>query len=257
MSELQPTVNDLLAPRDELLDLIEGEPPRAKFWLLTEAQQDPHFQDAIKTNGLLQALANGLIALAHGEPLNAKKPPTPPQLWLPHKEFDPLMDGGDYIIEYGGLVSTRSMSIRLLHGAHKAIELAESYRRYNIGARGFYIDEVNRRIGLFSSGNTKFHQLDPPYCAERANFDKATYYGFTKNVGARCVALDIMGKPQYDEDSHKMPSTPHPCGNCREELYTNPIVDEDTLILSGNVDNGRHEEFTVPELLHYHGDILQ
>lgn len=249
-------IDDLLPIRDELLSMIAGLSAGPKNRLLADALDDPYYEPAITAHGLLKRMATSMAIV------NGRRPMRPcayldlPPLadWLDQSVFVALKDKGDHIIEFGVAVdlsqraTDETIRTALIYGAHKAAERSE-HDCFFVGARGFYADDSGKRVGIFSSANSKAHELAPKYCAELKNLEKAAEHGFT-----RAVALVVSGDPQIDDDSNVFSQTLHPCHDCRLELATNPIVDTNTLIICANRE-GKTQTFTINQLLRVHHEF--
>jgi hypothetical protein len=256
-SEAQPTIIELLPARDELLSEIRGVPPRPKNAFLADAKTDPYYGPAIKAHDLLKKMARGLGRLAGIEYPKAVTPELPNitlEHWLDNVVFDAVKAGGDHIIEFGQRfdcserILHETVRTALIYGAHKAAERS-THERFFVGAAGFYTDSSDTRIGIFFTANGKDHELDDKYCAELYNLEAAAEHGF--NV---CAALFVSGDAQKDEDSGITPPTLHPCLDCREELATNPIVSNNTLVVCAGR-NDKIEMFTPDQLRRYHHEF--
>lgn len=255
MSEArQRTVHELLPVRDELVELIDGVPAAPKNEFLTQAALDSNFGPAIEIHGLLKGLANS-IARKLGRSRNPIELVGPPlDHWLDDAVFAALHDTGDHIIEFGAPIDAEkhlqleTIRTALEFGAHRAAERSEHEKKF-VGCRGFYTDKSGSRVGIFSTWNSKPHELAPKYCAELKNLEKASEHGFTL-----AVALAVSGDPQRDDDSDRTPPTLHPCRDCREELATNPIVNTNTSVVCSNR-QGKTQTFTINQLLRYHHEF--
>jgi cytidine deaminase len=101
---------------------------------------------------------------------------------------------------------------------------------------------------MFSSYNVKQHSLQPKICGERTNLERAHEEGFTYCVGLVIMSLDV----QTDPGSGIQSITEPPCGVCRLDLATNPLIDGDTDITCATPD-GYYERHSVDEILGIYG----
>ncbi len=74
------------------------------------------------------------------------------------------------------------------------------------------------------------------------------------NLFTVLVAMSVSGDPQLDDDSKLFPPTLHPCHDCREELATNPLVTDTSLIVCADP-QGLTQMFTRDQLLRYHREF--
>ncbi len=252
----QATVQELLPIRDELRSMIAGVSAAPKNLYLAEAAQDPYYSEAIEANGLLTKMAL-IIANAAGKApkkFKAEGLQIPLEHWLDNAVFLALKDEGDHIIDFGRFVNPddhlhfETVHSALIYGAHKAAERS-NHPSFFVGARGFYTNQDRTRIGIFSTANSKEHDLAVKYCAEAANLDTAQ-----ENLFSILIAMSVSGDPQLDDDSNRFPPTLHPCFGCREELATNPLVTSTSHVVCANRD-GRTQTFTTDQLRRYHGEF--
>lgn len=261
---LETRVEELLPSRDDLRGLVADVTPREKNAFL-EAIDQPGQElfPVIALNGNLQAMANALGQLAA---IKLGYDQTRPNLYaaelLQLPNLQQLMRYGNRVYDFEDLFSSlgirgvdhneifRRMDKELTHLAHQAAGESDSYRRYQVGCVGYYIDEEHEKVGIFATANSKPHDLAPKYCAERKNLDRAEESGMT-----RCIGLVNFGTPQLDQDSDKTPNTAHPCFACREEIWTNPIVPDDAIVICTDDRTLKQEEYTPTELMKFHGEL--
>jgi cytidine deaminase len=181
---------------------------------------------------------------------------------LGHQDFDPEVDLRNIIFspasnEPGALNDPaiyaeefKSEITRLIIGATYASYQGVNYRRFNVGCRGFYVDTATNKIALLSSSNLKQHELAKKRCAELANLELAQELGFDYCVGLVVVSL----KGQLDPLSGKKAEFQPPCGNCRLEFATNPMVKDSSFIYCANgLKKGKPKLFVKNELLDQYG----
>ena len=149
---------------------------------------------------------------------------------------------------YMASVNTYSSLPELAARAQQATAEAVSYRNFNVGAALLVSDHETGRYGLFYGANLKPNPNAPKWCAEREALRKAQARGFKK-----AIALAVSGPLQPDADSGLVSDTLHPCGECRKEFRTNPLICPDTQILTVDDKGSAHELYTITELFRLHG----
>lgn len=106
---------------------------------------------------------------------------------------------------------------------------AISYRDFKVGASAYVIDATNSRVGYFFGANFTPYKGAPKRCAEMEVLTKARQAGFD-----RVIALATFGPSEHGDVNSVATTTLHPCAECREILDTEPLVRDDTLIVTSN-----------------------
>jgi cytidine deaminase len=123
-----------------------------------------------------------------------------------------------------------------------------SYRNFKVGAAAFAYSYQDGRVGYLYGANLTPFKGAPKRCAEFEVLTKAKNRGFD-----RIVALAVFGPSDFGDVNHIQTKTLHPCEPCRSMLDSDPIVPDDTLIITGN-DRGDIELMFKRDLIDLHTD---
>ena len=138
-----------------------------------------------------------------------------------------------------------------LHKARMARELAVSYRNFNVGASVVALTKQKAGFHILPGFNVKTNADGPVNVhAEQSALTTA------QSVNADMVSIvAVVGETQADQQSGHEMHTLHPCGMCRTQLESSPLVDNDaTLIFSALPDLRTIEVSTVNGLHNYHNN---
>lgn len=151
------------------------------------------------------------------------------------------------LVQIDPVVAAYQQIPRLIDLAQKAAnEHAVSYRGFNVGASAYVVSTEHQRAGFLFGGNLTPYKGAPKRCAELEVVTKARQRGFD-----RVVALATFGPSDFGDVNAVQSPTLHPCAECRTMLDGEPIVPDDTLIITGN-EKGDVELMLKSELLALH-----
>ena len=110
--------------------------------------------------------------------------------------------------------------------ARTAAEEAAHYGGFHVGA-AMRVIMPSGGYKVFKGGNQKPSPDVKKICAERVAIDRARTAG-----AVRVEVVVVTGKLKRDDESGQMGETLHPCGVCRDEVLTAPLIPADTLIIT-------------------------
>ncbi len=134
---------------------------------------------------------------------------------------------------------------------------AYSYRNFLVGVAGFFINPSASEPGMLSAGNLKSARSKEKVCAEKKVLGQARKAGFTRAVG-----LVIAGTTDVEliEGVNDVAApTLHPCTECRLDFEGNPLIGDDTLIITTGLENDRYQVHTYNQIrdLYKSGKIVE
>lgn len=110
-----------------------------------------------------------------------------------------------------------------------AIECGVSYRDFKVGASAYALSAQDQRAGYLFGANLTPYKGAPKRCAELEVITKAKERGFD-----RIIALAVFGPSDFGDVNAVQSPTLHPCHQCRNMFETEPMVQDDTLVITGN-----------------------
>ncbi len=141
---------------------------------------------------------------------------------------------------------------------HAADMLAESYRRFDVGATGYVFNAETGETAAISAANMKLrldedeideHDVEdiPKFCAEMNVIATAEDMGFTRLLAI--VVAATADPKKIAAVMYRRTRTLHPCEECRNVLYHSPLVGQGTQIMTVGSDENVFQSQSLKNLL--------
>src|SRR3989344_4566500 len=128
----------------------------------------------------------------------------------------------------------------MVEKARKAAEEeAISYRGLRVGAAGLATRPHTADFGIYTAGNVKPSRHPTTVCAEKIMLEKAKKAGFT--VIAGIVVASSATKEEIESVVDVPAPTLPPCQPCTSYFVGNPLMRQDTVIVSVPLDSDRRQ----------------
>ena len=127
---------------------------------------------------------------------------------------------------------------------------AVSYRNFHVGASLLAVDEIGKRMGIYSAGNKKYNPKVEKYCAENSVIQQAQDDAMTRAIG-----LVVVGTSDGDRIkgvTGRATPTLHPCDVCRTVFIDSPIVKSDMLVVTTGDTYDAHQVHSVDQLIGFY-----
>lgn len=140
-----------------------------------------------------------------------------------------------------------SMGYMVEQARYAAENDSYSYRNFKVGVAIFAASGSTRSTAVFSAGNVKAKQHTKAVCAELRGLTQVKKAKFEKVLGL--VVAGTTDVQEIVEVNHAAAPTLHPCVRCRELFDVNPLMADDTLVVSVGLDSDKYQVHTKREIV--------